>query len=89
MYLDNATLPIRSPHVTLGGCLLALLACRSASFSVCPLYLKRDPRLKADPLNEGLTCTRRKNAWCSTQHFHKCLHACRDGVSKPYVLSSF
>ena len=58
---------------------------------MCPLYLNREPRLKAvDPLNEpGLTWTRRKKAWCSTQHFHRCLQACRDGVSNPYVLSSF
>ena len=30
-----------------------------------------------------------KKAWCSTQHFQRCLQACLEGVSKPYVLSSF
>ena len=29
------------------------------------------------------TWTRRKKAWCSTQHFQRCLHAWRDGVSNP------
>ena len=31
---------------------------------------------------------KRKNAWCSKQHFQRCLQAPFDGVSKPCVLSS-
>lgn len=39
--------------------------------------------------NTGDTRINRKKAWCSTQHFHRCLQAVFLGVSKPYVLTSF
>lgn len=57
------------------------------------LYRNRDPRENSSPAPScdcnGATRTNRKNAWCSTQHLHKCLQADFRGVSKPYVLTSF
>lgn len=46
-------------------------------YSVFPLYLNRDPN-RINPDRWELFWTgprRRKKAWCSTAHFHKCLHA--------------
>ena len=76
--------------VNWGGCLLTLWTCCMTCFSVWPEYLNLEPKEKTPvPTNEGETWTNLKKAWCSTQHFHKCLQACLEGVSKPYVLSSF
>lgn len=78
------------------GCRLLIGWCWSRfefCFSTCeadwrkrlPLKVKTPPA----PVKLGEDWTSLKKAWCSTQHFQRCLQACLEGVSKPKVLSSF
>ena len=81
---------LRRSLITFGGGLRMLWPSCKACFCVAPVRRCVEPKLKTpEPTKFGDTWTSLKKAWCSTQHFQRCLQACLDGVSNPYVLSSF